>query len=73
MANTGFNPEDMKDYEARWASVLALQNKASDGLKGYNSILKEINEAARNLKHIKKQEIAIEKELKENTKKGKLY
>jgi hypothetical protein len=63
MANEGFNPDDLRDYKAELAKIMELQNKATDGLSGFNSILKEIKEVSRNLKTIKQQEAKLEAEI----------
>jgi len=68
MANEGFNPDDFREYEERLAKILELQNRATDGLKGYNSILKDIKEVARNLATIKQQEAKLLAEIEKREK-----
>ena len=71
MANEGFNPDDFREYEERLAKIVELQNRATDGLKGYGSVLKDIKEVARNLKSIKEQETKLMSEIENKEKRRK--
>jgi len=68
MANEGFNPDDFREYEERLSKILELQNRATDGLKGYSTIIKDIKEVSRNLNTIKTQETRLLKEIKNKEK-----
>lgn len=71
MANESFNIDDFNELEAKYQRLIELQTRATDGLKGYNSIIKDIREVAKNLQHIRQQEAKLLAEIEDREKKKK--
>lgn len=60
----GINSEDLENLRNYWRESAEAQKRASESLKGYQSILKQIKEIRRNLNYLAQQEAKYTDELK---------